>query len=230
MLEESLHPETARLKNGRVDSEVNSRSDRFPAEQSHSSRLSNLLNQLRSIIDQAHEDNDCASKLSRDFELLAVAVLREAECADFIEKSMETDLTRLCGEIRERDEALRAREIKVARLEEMLKAKETEAEERIRAEAEQKMAVESCQVRLQETERELNEKNRCLAAASAREAEIGKLIERLSSECKRLSAELCEKSLIISRRESKTPYSVIKGKTWERLFHLVRMNYASLER
>lgn len=230
MLDEFLQSENIRLKDSRPNSEFDSRDDEHPPEiQSHFNRLSNLVNKLRSINDKAPDDSDCHSSLSQDFELLAIAALREAECADFIEKDMESDLTTLCGEIQQKNEALQAREIELARLEETLKAKQSELENRIQAEADQKSAIESCQLRLQETERELNEKNRCILAASAREAEIGKLIERLSSECERLSADLCEKRRIISRLETKTPCSLIKGKGWERFLSLVRMGRVSLE-
>ena len=98
MLDESLRSEIARLKSTRANSEFGSPGDERPPEiESHFNRLSNLLNKLRSITDQASDINDRYSSLSQDFELLVIAALREAECADLIEKSMETDLTSLCG-------------------------------------------------------------------------------------------------------------------------------------
>ncbi len=291
MLDESLRSEITRPKNIRAS--YGSRSDEIPPEiQSRFSRLSNLLSKLRSITDQASDDNDWHSSLSQDFELLATAALREVECADFIEKSMETDLTTLRGEIKQKAEALQAQKMEFAGLEETLKTNVAELETRIqkqdaqlkelqrerqqltterdnlvnclteseltakqadarlreagerleaelsalrdfiakreealdareselhRAEADQRTAIESCQLRLEETEREINEKNRSILAASAREVEIGKLIERLSSECERLSAELCEKTLIISQLETEKRSSLIKRKAWRKL-------------
>ena len=307
MLDESLRLEIARLKNSRADSEFGSPGDERPPEiESHFNRLSNLLNKLRSITDRDPDINSRYSSLSHDFEMLVIAALREAECADLIEKSMETDLTSLCGEIKQKDEALQARETDFARSEETSKAKlavlesriqnqeaqlkdlesgrqqltterndlvnrlnqaevtakqaETEArqfKERLeadfsaltvhmakreeslaaresdlrRAEADQKTEIENLQRRLQDTEaklasqeKELNEKDRGIHAASVREAGMGKLIERLSSECEKLSAELCEKKLLISRFETKTRYSFSKGsKAWERVLRLVRI-------
>ncbi len=311
---ESLRSEIARLKNARANAELGKPGDERPAEiESHFNRLSSLLNKLKSITDQATDVNDRYSSLSQDFELLVIAALREAECADLIEKSMETDLTSLCSEIKQKDEALQAREIDIAGLEKTLKANLAELESRIRhrdiqfeelererqqlmserdelvnrlkeaelntkkaqaearqsnerleaefsalrvqmtkreqsldaresdlrrAEADQKTEIQNLQLRLQETEaklanqeRELNEKTRGIDAASAREAGIGKLIERLSSECEKLSAELYEKKLIISRLETKTRWSFIKGaKLWEKLFRLLQLLWTTATR
>jgi len=307
MLDESLRSEIARLRNSRANSKVSSPGDERPPEiESHFNRFSNLLNKLRSITDQDPDINSRYSSLSHDFELLVVAALREAECADLIEKSMETDLTSLCGEIKQKVEALQSREKELARLEETSKTKLAELERRIqnqeaqlkdlesgrqqltterddlenrlnqaeltakqaeaegrqfkerleaefsalrvhmvkreesltaresdlrRAEAAQKTEIENLQLRLQDTEanlaiqeRELNEKDRGIHAASVREAGIGKLIERLSSECEKLSAELREKKSMISQFETKTRYSFIKGgKAWEKVLRLVRI-------
>jgi chromosome segregation ATPase len=306
VFDESLESEIARLKNSRTNSELGSPGDERPPEiESHFNRLSNLLNKLKSITDQAPDINSRYSSLSHDFEMLVIAALREAECADLIEKSMETDLTSLCGELKRKDEALQAREMALARLEETSKAKLAELDGRIqiqqtqlkdlestrqqltiekdhlakrlneaalsakqaeaeasqlterleaeysarrldtatreeslaaresdllRAEADQKTEIENLQLRLQEMEsklasqeRALNEKDRGIHAASVREAGMGKLIERLSAECEKLSAELCEKQSMTSRFETKTRGSFIKGgKAWEKVLNLVR--------
>jgi chromosome segregation ATPase len=306
MVDESLESEIARLKNSRTNSELGSPGDERPPEiESHFNRLSNLLNKLRSITDRAPDINSRYSGLSHDFELLVIAALREAECADLIEKSMETDLTSLCDKIKQKDETLQAREIDLARLEETSKAKLAELESRFqnqeaqlkdlenerqqltterdclvnrlnqaeltakqaevevrqfkerleaefsalrahmatreeslaaresdlrRAEADQKTEIENLQLRLQDTEtklasqeRALIEKDRGIHAASVRETGMGKLIERLSSECEKLSAELCEKQSMTSRFETKTRGSFIKGgKAWEKVLNLVR--------
>jgi chromosome segregation ATPase len=307
VLDESLRLEIARLQNTGAKSESDSAGDERPPEiESHFNRLSNLLNKLRSITDRAPDNGSRYSSLSHDFELLVIAALREAECADLIEKSIETDLTNLCGIIKQKDEALQARDTDLARLEEISKAKLAELESRIqnqetqlkdlenerqqltterdclvnrfnqaeltakqaeaearqfkerleaefsalrvhmakreeslaaresdlrRAEADQKTEIAKLQLRLQDTEaklasqeRELNEKDRGIHAASVREAGIGRLIARLSSDCEKLSAELCEKKLIISQFETKARYSFIKGgKVWEKVLRLVRI-------
>jgi chromosome segregation ATPase len=98
-------------------------------------------------------------------------------------------------------------------------------------ERDQEIDSENPQLRLQDAEaklasqeRELKEKETAIHAATVRETEIGKLIERLSSECEKLSAELCEKELMISRLKVKPRYSFINGgKAWEKVLRLVQV-------
>lgn len=294
VLDESLRLKIMGLKNTKPNSELGSSGDERPPEiESHFGRLSNLLNRLKSITDQAPDIDSRYSSLSHDFEMLVIAALREAECADLIEKSLETDLTSLCGELKHKDEGLQASEMALARLEETSKAMLAELESRIqnletqlrdlkrerqqltsekddllkrlneadlsakqaeaearqfkerleaefsdrrrfmakreeslaareadlsRVEADQKADIENLQLRLQDTEaklasqeKALTEKESGIHAAAVREAEMGKLIERLSSECERLGAELSEKQLVVSSRpETKPLRSFIK--------------------
>ncbi len=294
VLDGSPRLKIARLKNAKSDSELASSGDERPPEiESHFDRLSNLLNKLKAITDQAPDINFRYSSLSHDFEILVIAALREAKCADLIETSMETDLTSLCGELKHKDEGLQAREMALARLEETSKAKLAELGSRIlnlktqlwdlererqqltsekdhlvkrlneaeqsakqaeaeahqfkerleaefsdrrrfmtereeslaareadlcRADADQKADIDNLQLRLQDTETKLasqenvlKEKESEIHAAAVREAELGKLIERLSSECERLGAELSEKQLVVtSRPDTKSLGSFIK--------------------
>src|SRR5215831_15393084 len=132
MLDESLRFEIATLQNSEAKSELGSAGDCRPPEvESHLNRLLNLWNRLKSITDRASEVESRSLGRSQDFELLAIAALREAEYADLIEQSMETELTTLCGELKQKDEALQARETTLVRLEETSKAKLAELENRI---------------------------------------------------------------------------------------------------
>src|SRR5262249_32070077 len=132
MLDESLRFEIATLQNTEAKSELGSAGDCRPSElESHLSRLLNLWIRLQSITDRASEVEARALGRSQDFELLAIAALREAEYADLIEQSMETELTTLCGELKQKDEALQARETTLVRLEGTSKAKLEELEDRI---------------------------------------------------------------------------------------------------
>ena len=302
MFDESLRFEIARLQKSGAKSESNSAGDGRPPEiESHVNRLLNLLKKLKSINDRADDIHSRA----HDFDLLVIAALREAECADLIEKTMEADLTSLCNELKRKEEAHQAREIALVRLEKASKAQLAELESRIqnqddqlrnldteqqelraerdhlvnslgeaesaaqqaegdarqfkqrmekessalrvqlanrdelldaskpdgaRSEGDQKKEIETLQLRLQESEaklasqeKELKEKNHALHAAGVRETELGKLIERLSAECEQLSAELCDKKLMMSQLEDKTRYSLIHGgKAWGKVVRLVR--------
>ena len=284
MLDESLRFEIATLQNTEAKSELGSAGDCRPPEiESHLNRLLNLWNRLKSITDRASDVKSRSLARSQDFELLAIAALREAECADLIEQSMETELTTLCGELKQKDEALQALETALVRLKETSKAKLAELVNRIqnqenqlrdremerqqqtsernlarrlnetelaakrpeaepqvcglslemtkredsvgaresdlhRVEGDHKTDIENLQLRLQDAEaklaseeRALKEKEAGIHAAALREKEIGKLIERLSSECEKLSAELCEKELIISRLKDTTRYYLFNG-------------------
>src|SRR5262245_11767724 len=132
MLDESLRFEIATLQNTGAKSQLGSADDGQPPEiDSHLNRLLNLWNRLKSITDRASDVKSRSLARSQDFELLAIAALREAEYADLIEQSMETELTTLCGELKQKGEALQARETAVVRLEEKSKAKLAELEDRI---------------------------------------------------------------------------------------------------
>src|SRR4029077_7959445 len=102
----------------RAKSELGSAGDGRPPEiESHLDRLLNLWKRLESITDQASDVKSRSSGRSQDFELLAIAALREAEGADLIEESMESELTSLWGDLKQKDEALQAREMVLVRLE-----------------------------------------------------------------------------------------------------------------
>ena len=249
MLDKSLRFEIAALQSPGAESEFGSDADGRPLEiESHFNRLLDLWKRLESITDRASDVKSRSLGRSQDFELLAIAALREAEYADLTEQSLETELTSLCSKLNQKDEALQARETALVRLEETSKAKLAELESRIQhqenqlkdreterqqltSERDQEIDSENLQLRLQDAEaklasqeRELKEKETAIHAATVRETEIGKLIERLSSECEKLSAELCEKELMISRLKVKPRYSFINGgKAWEKVLRLVQV-------
>src|SRR5215510_1834117 len=76
----------------------------------------------------------------------------------------------------------------------------------------------NAEAKLESQERTLQEKEAGIHAAALREKEIGKLIERLSSECEKLSAELCEKELFISRLKDTTrPYFFNGTRAWGKI-------------
>jgi chromosome segregation ATPase len=83
--------------------------------ETHTARLLNLLNELRSFADQACD-----------------AVLREAECSDHIEEAKENEINGLRCQVKEKEEALRGREADLAKLEENANAKLAELENQIR--------------------------------------------------------------------------------------------------
>lgn len=258
----------------------------LPSENpTHTNRLLQLFSEFRSFADQACD-----------------AVLREVQCADRIEESMEAEIKTLQEQIREKEECLQARDTALARFAETSNTKFVEFESRIRdqesqlksreiqlqqlaserdfvagrlreielaateAEGHAKQQVEhmaaeftdlklglekreealseresalarhegelrtnlqNLQLRLRDAEsklasrdRELRQKDNLIDAAAVREMEIGRFIERLSSECEKLSAELCEKRLLIARLQDKTRHSTNGGKVWKKVLGL----------
>jgi chromosome segregation ATPase len=125
---------------------------------------------------------------------------------------IEAEFTDLRLQLERREESLAARELALGRQETDLRA-----------------AIQNLQLRLQETEaklasreRELKQKESLIDAAAVRETEIGRFIERLSSECEKLSAELCEKRLLITRLQDKTRHSTNGGKVWKKVLGLAQ--------
>lgn len=294
MLDESLRLEIARLENtGAKPATDGTGGDRNGEVESHVNRLLKLLKKLESINNRSDGTNSHAPGSSQDFDLLVIAALREAECADLIEKTMEVDLTDLCEQLKQNNDALQARETALAELKEASNAQLAELESRIetqenqqkhledehkkiiaerdrlaitlseaesaaaqaelraqqsnkrmqeeltalrselenrdgavdvaqtggvRIDADQQKEIESLQLRLQESEaklaaqeKELGAKERTIQAAGVREKELGKLIERLSAECEKLSAELYQNKLAPSRTEDKPRRSFMSG-------------------
>ena len=295
MIDESFRFDIPTLQTRRAEPEpVRDRDSQSPEVESHLTRLLNFWNRLQSISDRASGSNSPSVSSSQDFELLAIAGLKEAECADRIEQGMETDLTNLCEELRQKDETLRVRETALARLEETSKATLAELQNHIRIQENQLQGfeeerqqwtserdqlinrlkavelsgerseasspvslrishtedcedsaaasesnlhnvegdhdVKSLHLRLQDAEgkllsqeKMLEEKETGIHAATLREKELGKLIERLSSECENLSAELCEKELIISRFEAtRRDYRIGRAKLREQVLRAVQ--------
>jgi chromosome segregation ATPase len=125
---------------------------------------------------------------------------------------MEAEFTDLGLQLTKREESLAARELALTRYEGDLR-----------------ISIQNLQLRLQETEtklaareQEIQQKEALIEAAASRETEIGRLIERLSSECERLNTELCEKRLIFASLEDKRRHSTNGGRMWKKVLGLVQ--------
>jgi chromosome segregation ATPase len=70
------------------------------------------------------------------------------------------------------------------------------------------------ETKLQELQTTIKEKDALIQATAGKEAEIGKLIKRLSTECDRLNTELQEKSHSPAQLEPKKAQSVTDSKIW----------------
>jgi chromosome segregation ATPase len=133
----------------------------------------------------------------------------ESQAREFTER-IEAELTDLRLQLAKREESLAARELALSRYEGDLRS-----------------GLQNLQARLQEADaklasrdRELRHKDELIEAAASRETAVGKLIEQLSSECEKLSAELCEKKLLIAQLENKARYPADIGK-WKKVVRLM---------
>ncbi|MDP2607015.1 MAG: hypothetical protein Q8S00_31145, partial [Deltaproteobacteria bacterium] len=242
---------------------------------SQTDELLELINELKSITDRACD-----------------AAVRESECAEQIEESKGTEVANLQIRLREKEEALAARDAALRERDEISKAKIQDLEIQLRerktqldvreievgdlkanlrdmttrlhdadsqaqeasgrleaemtklarrlketqteleakdhqlrhADGDLKARYQDLEVRLQDLESqlqgreaELKEKEDLIQAAAAREVGIGKLISRLSEECKKLSAELHEKSRIVAQLEKKQRHFIGDGAVWKRV-------------
>ncbi|HEX9143677.1 MAG TPA: hypothetical protein VGA09_05345 [Candidatus Binatia bacterium] len=195
MFDESLRFEIARLQKSGAKSESNSAGDGRPPEtETHVNRLLNLLKKLKSINDRADDTHSRASASSHDFDLLVIAALREAECADLIEKTMEADLTSLCNELKRKEEAHQAREIALVRLEEASKSQLAELESRIQNQDDQLRNLQTEQQELTVERNHLVDRLRkAESAAKQAERDARQFKQRIEEEYSALRSQLAER-------------------------------------
>jgi len=265
---------TANNKGGPNDPDIASQTD----------QLLELINELKSITDRACD-----------------AAVRESECAERIEESKGNEVANLQVRLKEKEEALAARDAALRERDEKSSAKIQDLEMQLRdrktrlevreievedlktnlrdmttrlhgaesqareasgrlgaeitelarqlketqteleakdhqlrdADGDLKAKNQDLEVRLQDLESqlqsgdaELKAKESLIQAAAARELEIGKLISRLSEECRKLSGELHEKSLIVAQLEKKQRHFISDGAVWKKV--IGRMKEESL--
>ena len=168
-------------------------------------RIQDKEAQLRLFIS---ERDDLVNRLE---EAERAAKQMESEARQFAQR-LEAEVASVRLEMQKREEAVAARERALTQVEVDLRAN-----------------IRSLQFRLQNTEAkllscetELKEKEKVIQAAAVRETEIGKLIERLSSECEKLTAELCEKKLMLTQLEDKIRQANSGGQMLKKVLGIVQ--------
>jgi chromosome segregation ATPase len=106
---------------------------------------------------------------------------------------LEAELTELRHQLKAKNEHVAAKQPLLEKLQAELKEKIKQLESRLQA----------SEAKLLGCETELKQKETLIQAAAAKEAEIGKLIKSLSSECDKLSSELHQKSALIVQLEKR---------------------------
>jgi len=120
---------------------------------------------------------------------------------------MKAEMTELARQLKEMQTELEAKDRQLRHADGDIKARYQDIEVRLR----------DLESQLQGREAELKEKENLIQAAAAREVEIGKLISRLSEECRKLSAELNEKSRIVAELEKKQRHFISDGAVWKKV-------------
>jgi chromosome segregation ATPase len=117
------------------------------------------------------------------------------------------EMTELARQLKETQTELEAKDHQLRHADGDLKARNQDLEVRL----------QDLESQLQSRQAELKEKENLIQAAAARETEIGKLISRLSEECRKLSAELHQKSLIVAQLEKKQRHFIGDGAVWKKV-------------
>jgi chromosome segregation ATPase len=107
----------------------------------------------------------------------------------------------------QRDDAIQKKNHTLRNIETNHRAAINELEQRLR----------ELETQLQTQETQLKEKNSVIQATANKEAEIGKLIKRLSAECQNLSVQLQEKTRLLNELEGQKPQAAAEVKTWRRV-------------
>jgi chromosome segregation ATPase len=118
-------------------------------------------------------------------------------------EQLEAEIADLKHQLKERDERLAAK--KPAREAELEHIKQLEDR------------LQSTEENLQSRDAELKEKDKLIQAATAKEAELGKLIDRLSSECEKLTAESHDKTPVAEQVEKKQQRSSGDFGAWKKI-------------
>src|SRR5436853_451117 len=144
-------------------------------EEAWKAKVELIQNQLRGREVQLRvRERDLAGLTSKVYGVINRINQSESESQNKAEQ-LETEITELRHQLKEKDERLATK--RPAQELELRKIKELQDQ------------LQTAERKLQSCEAELEKKENLVRAAAAKEAELGKLITRLSSECEKLSSE-----------------------------------------
>ncbi len=120
---------------------------------------------------------------------------------------IDREIAALKSQLSQRDEAVQGKANMFKKAEADFRANIIDLETRLK-DAESKLHLQEIQ---------LKDKEVVIQATAAKEAEIGKLIKRLSQECENLSVELHEKTRMMGQLEIKKPQTQPDKNVWRRM-------------
>jgi chromosome segregation ATPase len=175
-------------------------------EEAWRAKIELIQNQVRAREAQLRvRESNLARLTTKVYGVISRINQAEAESQHRMEQ-LETEITELRHQLKVRDERLAAKQA-TPELAETLSADIKELEHRL----------QTAEEKLQSCEAELKTKENLIQAAGAKEAELGKLITRLSSECDKLASELRDKSPVAAQSEKKPQRSRTDSPVWKKI-------------
>ena len=182
-------------------------------EHESKTKIASLENQLQQTKFHRNEENKLA--LLRNENAKLASRLREAESrAEQTQSHTQGDRAPLSQEVAElrlqlakRDETIQSKNNAIKNIEVDFRAKILALEQSLR----------DTQAELKNHEAKLKEKDALVQATAAKEAEMGNLIKRLSTECSTLSNELHQKNRKLAHTESKQGQPIADARIWRRV-------------
>ena len=177
-------------------------------------QLATLEQRLRSTERKLEERETEIASLNRQINELANRPVTPGYTEQQLEQEVakktadiDREIAALKSQLSQRDEAVQGKANMFKKAEADFRANIIDLETRLK-DAESKL-------HLQETQ--LKDKEVVIQATAAKEAEIGKLIKRLSQECENLSVELHEKTRMMGQLEIKKPQTQPDKNVWRRM-------------
>ncbi len=216
LIEENRNAEITNLRNQLEQQSAQFREQQLAMvrlEEGSKAQITALEIQLRQAEIQRNEEKEL--RILRRKNVGLISRLDEAEeIAKQAETRIHEQLTPLNREVAElrlqlanRDKTIQTKNNMIKTIELDFRAKIVELEQRLR----------DSETTLHELQTTIKEKDALIQATAGKEAEIGKLIKRLSTECDKLNTELQEKSRIPAQLEPKKAPSVTDSKIWRQV-------------
>ena len=166
--------------------------------------LENRLDQESAKIEQKQREVDEQRSRVQWVEDRAKQAAQEAQQRG---DALQAEVANLKAQIANRDEIIQNKNATIRQIDEDKRKQQEDLQ----------AALRLAQAQLAEKTHELAQREAVFQATAAKEAEIGKLIARLSTECDKLSGELIEKSQRIAHLESQIPTPGNDANIWRRV-------------
>ena len=120
---------------------------------------------------------------------------------------LNREIATLKSQLVQRDETILAKTHALKKVDVNYRGTITDLEQRLR----------ESETKLQSHQTLLKEKDAVIQATASKEAEVGKLIKRLSTECQTLGAELQERNRLLNEQDGKKALAKVDGAVWRRV-------------